>query len=782
MRAKGWISGLLPAAALLTVLAVLAGCAHGGRTAIAHSGRVAAGPVLLASHGQTDAVIVVAPDAPPATRYAAEELKRFLGEITGADFPVVPDTDPLRPTELIVGHNRHAHALNVSVDYSRLGPDGYVLISKGSKILLAGGEPRGTLYAVYGLLEDHLGCRWFTPDVSRIPKADILALEPLNELRIPPLEYREPFVKECFDADWCARNRMNSSNAPLQEHHGGKVTYYGFVHTFDSLLPPEKWFDEHPEYFSLVKGQRVKERTQLCCTHPDVVRLVTEEVRRRMREHPEATVFSVSQNDWHNYCECDNCQALAQAEGTQAAPLLHLVNAVARAVRDEFPDKIIDTLAYQYTRKPPRTMRPEPNVVIRLCSIECDFSHPFEARLTLDNKSFCEDLEGWNRLTDRLWIWNYNTSFSHYLVPFPNLRVRGPNIRYLVRHGVTGIFEQDVYNTPHGEFSALSGYLGAKLLWNPDYDENTAINEFLEGVYGDAAPYLRRYLDMIHDAVSDPKTNMIIWIGPTASFITDDLIAKADKLFDAAEKAVAADPDTLERVRIARMSVDYTAIERQRRSFGMRSAFTLDHKNFTTTVQPALRARIDRFLTTAERNGLERLGEWGPVLADYKKDLLKDLPADGHYEPLSALKGVRPKPGVRCDYYDITLEKLPDFTSLTPTASSVTDRISLAPALKQDGYALRFTGLIQAPRDGIYAFTLRSNDGSRLRIHDQVIVDNDGLHKTESRLGFVGLKAGWHPFCLEYFEAGGVEDLGLNWAGPGIKDQPIPPDALGYTE
>ena len=766
------IAGLLPA-----------GCAHVRQTAAgAAFGRQAEQTIRLAEHGKTRAVIVVAPDAPAATRHAAEELQRFLGEITGAEFEVVPDTEPLREVELIVGHNRHAHALNVSVDYSRLGADGYVLISKGSRVLLAGGEPRGTLYAVYGLLEDHLGCRWFTPEVSRIPNAAILSLEPLNEVRIPPLEYREPFVRECFDPDWCARNRMNSSNVDLKDYHGGKIIYHGFVHTFNSLLPPEKWFDTHPEYFSLVKGQRLRERTQLCCTNPDVIRLVTEEITRRMREHPEATVFSVSQNDWYNYCECDQCQALAQAEGTQAAPLLYLVNAVARAVRDEFPDKIIDTLAYQYTRKPPRTMRPEPNVVVRLCSIECDFSHPFEARLTPENKGFCEDLEGWNRLTDRLWIWNYNTSFSHYLVPFPNLWVRGPNIRYLVRHGVTGIFEQDVYNTFHGEFSALSGYLGAKLLWNPDYDENRAINEFLEGVYDEAAPYLRRYLDMIHDAVADPKTNMVIWIGPTASFITDELIARADKLFDAAEQAVADEPDTLERVRIVRMSVDYTAIERLRRSFGLRSAFRLNHRNFTVAVDPVLRARIDRFLETAERSGLERLGEGGPLLADYRQDLLRALPESRRYEAMDAVKGVRPKPGLRCEYYEAALERLPDFAALKPAAVSVTDRISLALALREDGYALRFTGLLHVPRDGVYAFTLRSNDGSRLTIHDRVIVDNDGLHKTESRLGFAALRAGWHPVTVEYFEAGGAEDLGLNWSGPEIKDLPIPAEVFGHTE
>ena len=80
---------------------------------------------------------------------------------------------------------------------------------------------------------------------------------------------------------------MNSSAARLEAQHGGKVTYHGFVHTFEMLVPPDTYFDEHPEYFSLVNGRRIKERSQLCCTNEALIALVTEEVRRRMAAHPE---------------------------------------------------------------------------------------------------------------------------------------------------------------------------------------------------------------------------------------------------------------------------------------------------------------------------------------------------------------------------------------------------------------------------------------------------------------------------------------------------------------
>ena len=423
-----------PMIVTLSFLAI-AGCAH--MPSAQHRG------LAVAVDGVATTTITVGMDASPSSRYAAEELQRFLGEITGARVQLADNNPGVPRHAIVIGSCADAQRLLADVGIDDLGAEGYVIRSNGTAAVIAGGEPRGLLYGVYGLLEDHLGCRWFTPEVNRIPKNPNLVLPVVEERVVPPLEYREPFVADCQDGDWAARNRMNSSAARLEVKHGGKVTYYGFVHTFESLVPPDKYYDDHPEYFSLVDGKRLREHSQLCCTNRDVAQIVTEEIRKRMREHPEATVFSVSQNDWFNPCECPECTRLEEAEGTKIAPVLWLVNQVANAVADEFPDKLIDTLAYAYTRKAPKTMRPAPNVIVRLCSIECCFAHSFEACDSPVNKAFVKDVEAWSHVADRLWVWNYNTSFAHYFVPYPNLRVRDDNIRCFVRHNVRGSFEQD---------------------------------------------------------------------------------------------------------------------------------------------------------------------------------------------------------------------------------------------------------------------------------------------------------------------------------------------------
>jgi len=207
--------------------------------------QTAARELVLAENGRSDYRIVVAGEASPSTRYAARELQSFVEQMSGARLPVVDDREPPAEHEIILGRNRHLEALGVEIPFDRLGDEGYVIRTVGTRLVIAGGALRGNLYGVYGLLDDHLGCRWFAPGVSRIPRYERLVVPALNEEKVPVLEYREVFTYDCFDGDWAARNRLNSSAARLEERHGGKVRFGSgfFVHTFNRLVPPEKYFD-----------------------------------------------------------------------------------------------------------------------------------------------------------------------------------------------------------------------------------------------------------------------------------------------------------------------------------------------------------------------------------------------------------------------------------------------------------------------------------------------------------------------------------------------------------
>jgi hypothetical protein len=299
--------------------------------------------------------------------------------------------------------------------------------------------------------------------------------------------------------------------------------------------------------------------------------------------------------------------------------VLAMVNRVAEAVEKEFPQKAIETLAYQWTRRPPKSMRPRPNVIVRLCSIECCFSHPLATCDSEANVKFREDIRRWAKVSNRLWVWDYVTDFRHYLLPFPNQRVRNDNIRFFVANNVKGIFEQDTYNTPHSELAALGGYITAKFLWNPGYDENRAINEFLEGYYGKAAAPIRKYIDLLHDRVEKENIHVNIWVPPTHPHLTDELLVEADALWQKAEDLAAGDPDVLRRVERSRMSVDYAILERGR-------AAASKGELEKSSLAPLAARRFRPFAGTLQSCELTRIMEWQAVdKADYCKKLAAAL-------------------------------------------------------------------------------------------------------------------------------------------------------------
>jgi len=513
--------------------------------------------VTIAEDGVSRAVVVVAADASSPEKHAAAELAAFLKQVTGGEFAVV-DQAGAGGSRLLVGPGA-ARLADPAFSVDGLGEEGLVVRTVGSDLILAGGRPRGTLYAVYTFLEDQVGCRWWSSKVSTIPRKPTLKPGPLDVRYIPPLEYRESFWFDAFDGDWAVRNRCNGHSERLDASRGGKHIYEGFVHTFYALIPPDRYFKDHPEWFSEIKGRRTHDHAQLCLTNEQMRAELVKNLKQRLGANPAATIASVSQNDWFGNCECSACRAVEEEEGSPAGPLLRFVNAVAADIEAEFPHVAIDTLAYQYTRKPPARTRPRPNVIVRLCSIECSFSKPLsDAR----NAAFRDDLLGWSKICDRLYVWDYTTNFAHYVLPHPNLRVLGPNIRFFVEHGVKGVFEQGAYQSHGSEMAELRAWVLARLLWDPKRDPQKLIDEFIDGYYGAAAEPVRAYVQLMHDAVDTSGDPLGCYSPPDAKFLSLKTLSEGMKLLTAAEEAAGADEALRHRVRVAQLPVLYAFIVR----------------------------------------------------------------------------------------------------------------------------------------------------------------------------------------------------------------------------
>lgn len=562
--------------------------------------------IRIAERGRAAASVVVDVAAGPVERKAAEELAFFLHIVTGADFPVVTQA-PAASSRLLVGEGA-ARTADPRFRAAALAPEEIVVRSAGRDLILAGGSPRGTIYAVYAFLEDVVGCRWWTGQASHMPRRPTLDIGPTSLRFSPPLEYREPFWFPAFDPAWAARNKANGFTAGGDEERGGRHVYEGFVHTFYTLIPPEKYFKDHPEWFSEIDGERTAKNAQLCLTNEEMRRELVKNLRDRLRANPRATIASVSQNDCFNPCTCPQCRALDEAEGSPSGALLRFVNAVAADIEAEFPAVTIDTLAYQYTRKPPRLARPRPNVIVRLCSIECSFNAPLDdAR----NKDFFEDLKGWARIADRLFIWDYTTDFAHYVQPHPNLQVLAPNIRLFVENKVRGIFEQGAYQSRGSEMAELRSWVLAKLLWNPRLDPRLLRKDFLDGYYGPAAGAVGRYLDFMEGAVLSSGDKLGCYSPPDAKFLSLANLSAAWGILEKAGRRVEGTVEYARRVRRAQMPAAYVvlvrwdALAKEARDQGRRWPW------------PAARQELlDWFLTAARTEGVTMISE-GQTLEDW---------------------------------------------------------------------------------------------------------------------------------------------------------------------
>lgn len=514
--------------------------------------------------------------AQPAQRFAGSEFARLFQEITGCPLPQRSAAQPPYPYEVVLANARPC--LGEPLSMEELGEEGFVLSGREKQLFIGANSGRGLLYGVYGFFEKYAGCRWFTETLRRIPQRDSLILPAFFETQKPAFSFRKSAFLDSDRWEFSLPNRLNAKLRPdsLPEH-GYEVGYaIGFCHTLEDIIP-DSLFDSHPEYFPMdSQGNRIHgPHTQRCLSHPQVLAMTIEKVRESFRADPNAKIASVTQADTFpdapNHCRCPVCSAIDREEGSPAGSFLRYVNAVAEAIEEEFPDRYIDTFAYRYTRTPPKITRPRHNVILRLCSIECCFSHSLESCSsvyecpgigTVDTPSFVRDLKEWAAMEDErggrpnLHIWDYVVNFVHYLAPHPNLHCFQENLRFYRAHHVTGVYPEGAPDAAGSDMAQLKAYLLAKLQWDPDYDLEAGTREFVQAYCGAGAEPILSYLRELNQKPEREGRHMCCYEPPTREFFTPEFMAFANRCFDQAE-TLAENQQVLDRIRYWRMGIRY---------------------------------------------------------------------------------------------------------------------------------------------------------------------------------------------------------------------------------
>jgi len=395
-------------------------------------------------------------------QYAASELKKYFEKITGEEF---------------AGCGNKTISLKIDTS-AGLVNDGFIIRNTENELSVVGGGGRGVIYGAYEVLEKYLGVRFFMPGLEKLGNGGDIPL--IEEYRFEPIfhDFRQSDWPCGRDIEWSVKNRVNDLTSIPEEMGGSFRRANSGCHTMANIYGTTQY-------------------VQPCLSDPENLTKAIAYVRDLIEKNPGVSVVNISQNDCMNYCQCEKCAAVDAEEGSHMGTMIRFVNAIADDIKEDHPEVLIETLAYQYTRKPAKT-HPRDNIIIRLCSIECCFSHQLDDPTCEQNVEFKNDIVEWGKQSKRISIWDYVTDYSHYMLTFANFDTLRPNMRFFAEHGVSSMYPEGNYQCKSGEFGELRCYLLAKLMWNPMMSETEYrqyMDEFLEAYYGEGWRYIRAYID-----------------------------------------------------------------------------------------------------------------------------------------------------------------------------------------------------------------------------------------------------------------------------------------------
>ena len=433
-----------------------------------------------------------------SVNYAVSEMTRYLAKMR------IPNVS-------------EGYRIIIGIDET-LAADGYRIRIESWGTTIEGGNLRGAIYGTYRFLTDWCGVRFFTPTLETC-STDNVVLQPCEVCYTPRFEKRS---FDWYDArrsqSWMVKNGINNCGhtGPFAAEVGGSWNAGGIgVHSLGRLTETGDGSTKNP-----------------CLTDPAVLQTVIKNVRAVLERDAGVNSVSVSQNDTPEHCECENCRRIAEEEGSWAGLMLRFVNAVAADIAEDYPDVIIDTLAYQWTVEPPRVTRPLSNVSVWLCPITCDYTHPLNDGLCPENASFDRILTGWAEICGNLQIWDYTNNYRYSVPTYANLWVLQENMRYYAEHNVRSMFPEGNYYSASGEFGELRAYLLAKLMMDPYMDRSTYLthmNEFLQAYYGEGWTYVRAYIDALCGQAATGCQNIF---EPPFAAISEDYFRAMEATFE----------------------------------------------------------------------------------------------------------------------------------------------------------------------------------------------------------------------------------------------------------
>ncbi|MBQ0104578.1 MAG: DUF4838 domain-containing protein, partial [Armatimonadetes bacterium] len=557
--------------------------------------------IEIAKSGKALYTIIIPENAGVNESLASEDLSQTLNKIYNTEFKVVSDNETVKGKFISLGDT--AQLKKSSLKIPNLNIDGYAIMEKNGNIYITGGIRSGSLSGVYALLEEDLGCRWYTlRQDERIPKAKNGKLSFVPRSYNPQFLLRHVSLPEFYEVTgWDIWNTYTNKKRPFNrrnrmnmfEPNGGAHTVFTYV--------PVSNFEEHPDWFSMKGGERKPQ--QLCFSSEGMYETLLANMRKEMKSYPKDR-FMIDPMDSISLCECPECKALSDAEGTNMAPYMKCMNRIAGELKKDYPNLVIQLLAYLDYVKAPKTIKPADNMEIMVCSDCCDWNFPL---CTLkESEKFSAIMDDWTQTGDTI-TWNYVSNYDHLLMPNPNLTVIAEDIRQMKDWGVKGSYLQGIgwENKNLQASGRMKVWVWGKLLWDPSLDTEALLKDFCLGYYGEeigslVLEYENSLIDMYEKAHAIPhnpneETKLLIEAGlpvfnsparenkgvvfekgirwsPDVEMYTDEWVDKSMALMDKALSLAKTDEEK-EKVLYLRTNVIYLKLARKLGYFTLGSGY-----------------------------------------------------------------------------------------------------------------------------------------------------------------------------------------------------------------
>lgn len=522
------------------------------------------GGVTLLENGEVKATVVYSDGASESLIAAADFMAATLERMSGSNgVRTAVKKGGESGFSIYVGRA----ANSALIDLSDVKDDGYKLEIKPEGIYIVGKTDDAARNGIYDFLETHLECMYVSPENTYVPIFPTVKLALEEKTVNPTITWRKVYQYESVQNGWYERLKMNGTIVKEGENSIELYNEWGtWCHSSFEFVPPEKYFDEHPEYYAKFLGKRRYQfnvlgrtfPTHLCYTNEEVYQIAEAELVKRIEANPEVKFWDFSIMDtYFATCRCKECKKFNKEAGSEMGTLLAFLNRLADAIRDDYPDVYLSTLAYQRVKNPPKNMKCAPNLCINVCAFPGTQSYPYSTEGGIKaSREFAERVVEWGKICDNILVWDYVVNFTHLKLPFPNFEFQKENLEFYLENNIRFVFHQGS-REPMDENAEMRTYLLSRQLWDKDVDLLALAKKYVAVVYGDAAGLVEEYMDTANAAMIESGADLSLYDSPKkhkngylAPKFTDKYLELTEKMLEVAENSDTVNVKAVEMLRV----------------------------------------------------------------------------------------------------------------------------------------------------------------------------------------------------------------------------------------